>query len=225
MQRSILSFNSKSEDRSIDNVAIPENMTVLELFSGTESFSKVAREKGCRTFTVELNPKFNPDLCKDILDVEVSDIPFKPTIIWASPPCQAFSVCTIGRNWNKDHTPKTDKARHGIKMLEKTIELIKELDPTYFIIENPRGKMRRMKVLGQFPRYTVTYCQYGDDCMKPTDLWTNIKWNPRPVCKSGDKCHIPAPRGSSTGIQGRSGNMARSVVPHDLCREILEAIK
>ena len=62
--------------------------------------------------------------------------------------------------------------------------LIKELDPTYYFIENPRGKMRKMDCLQEFPRYTVTYCQYGDIRMKPTDLWTNHP-NPKfkPSCK------------------------------------------
>ena len=37
---------------------------------------------------------------------------------------------------------------------------------------------------------TVTYCQYGDTRMKPTDLWCSDslfqQWTPRPMCKNGD---------------------------------------
>ena len=79
-------------------------MKVLELFSGTESFSKVARERGYECFTIDNNSKFNPNLCKDIFNLELKDIPFKPDIIWASPPCEAFSVSTISRNWKKRET-------------------------------------------------------------------------------------------------------------------------
>ena len=43
-------------------------MKILELFSGTESFSKVAKEKGHETFTIDFNPKFKPDLIIDILN-------------------------------------------------------------------------------------------------------------------------------------------------------------
>jgi len=50
-------------------------MKILELFSGTESFSKVAKARGHRVFTIDNNPKFEPDLCKDILDVTIEDIP------------------------------------------------------------------------------------------------------------------------------------------------------
>jgi len=74
-------------------------------------------------------------------------------------------------------------------------------------------------------RRTVTYCQYGDTRMKPTDIWTNHKqWTPKPICKNGDSCHVSAPRGSRTGTQGLKGNMERSVVPRNLCIEILESI-
>lgn len=30
-----------------------------------------------------------------------------------------------------------------------------------------------MEWMRSLPRYTVTYCQYGDNRMKPTDIWTN----------------------------------------------------
>jgi hypothetical protein len=71
-------------------------------------------------------------------------------------------------------------------------------------------------------RHTVTYCQYGDDRMKPTDIWTNnTKWSPRPMCKNGDSCHTAAPRGSKTGTQGRKGNYERSMIPPVLCAEAL----
>ena len=41
-------------------------MKTVELFAGTQSFSKVARELGHETFCVESNPKFNNDLTCEI---------------------------------------------------------------------------------------------------------------------------------------------------------------
>ena len=52
-------------------------------------------------------------------------------------------------------------------------KLIEELQPRYYFIENPRGGMRKMEWMKGLSRYTVTYCQYGDNRMKPTDIWTN----------------------------------------------------
>ena len=72
-------------------------------------------------------------------------------------------------------------------------------------------------------RYTVTYCQYGDTRMKPTDIWTNHP-NPRfkPMCKNGDSCHEAAPRGSATGTAGLKGSKERSVIPEQLCDYIVK---
>ena len=68
--------------------------------------------------------RFNPDLCMNILDAKVHDFPWQPDIILASPPCETFSMMTVGRNWTMDHKPKTIKAALAEKILEKTISLI-----------------------------------------------------------------------------------------------------
>ncbi|MBA9027540.1 hypothetical protein HNP81_002830 [Peribacillus huizhouensis] len=80
-----------------------------------------------------------------------------------------------------------------------------------------------MRFMADRPRHTVTYCQYGDDRMKPTDLWTNHPAPAfRPMCKNGAPCHEAAPRGSKTGTQGRKNAMERSRIPDELCRHIVE---
>ena len=42
------------------------------------------------------------------------------------------------------------------------------------------------------------------------------------MCKNGDPCHIPAPRGSKTGTQGLKGAKERSIIPHKLCEHIVD---
>src|SRR3990167_3554246 len=55
--------------------------------------------------------------------------------------------------------------------------------------ENPRGVLRKMPFMKDFIRHTVSYCQYGDNRMKPTDIWTNaLFWKPKPICKNGSPC-------------------------------------
>ena len=80
-----------------------------------------------------------------------------------------------------------------------------------------------MNFMRELPRFTVTYCQYGDTRMKPTDIWTNHP-DPKfkPMCKNGDSCHERAPRGAKTGTQGLKGAKDRSVIPHLLCLHIAE---
>jgi len=202
-------------------------MKILELFAGSRSFSKIAEARGHEVFTTDYKAFEGIDLVADFLEVKASDIPFKPDIIWASPPCTGFSVAAIGHHWTGGvgaYIPRTDTAKNGIKLLDHTLKIINELQPTYWFIENPRGLMRKMPQVESLNRNTVTYCQYGDTRMKPTDIWTNsANWIPRKMCKNGSPCHEAAPRGSSTGTQGLKNNYERSKVPHELCLEILKS--
>lgn len=201
-------------------------MKVLELFSGTESFSKVARQLGHECFTIDNEQKFNPTLCKDIMQLEAQEILDKfgqPDIIWASPPCQAFSVAVISRNW-KDGKPISSRAEQAIRVVEKTIQLIEQLKPRYFIIENQRGMLRTLDIMKRFNRTSVCYCQYGDSRMKPTDLWNNFNFVGK-MCKAGNSDHISAPRGSRTGTQGLKNDTERSRIPEALCLSILNQIE
>ena len=136
-------------------------------------------------------------------------------------------MASIGHHWNEDHTPKTKEAEHGVEIVNHTLDIIKTLDPEYYYIENPRGKLRKLPPMYEVPyRSEVTYCSYGDMRMKPTDIQhNNFNWIPRTLCKNGNvKCHHEsAPRGSKTGTQGLKGNYERSIVPPELCKEILES--
>lgn len=202
-------------------------MKVLELFAGSRSIGKVADRLAFDVYSSDIKQFGGIDYVTDILEFNVTKIHFKPDIIWASCPCTAFSVAAIGKNWTKvgdDYIPKNPKAEFGLKLVQKTLEIIEHFNPTYFFIENPRGMLRKMPIMTDLPRYGVTYCQYGDTRMKPTDIWTNsTKWTPRPMCKNGDTCHVAAPRGSRTGTQGLKGAYERSKIPEELCYEILKS--
>jgi len=206
-------------------------MKILELFAGSRSIGKVADSLGHEVFSVDINYFNNIDLVIDILNLEKNMIPFIPDMIWSSPPCTYFSVASIGVHWNEDHTPKTKKAVLGLEILNKTIEIFTWYPNTIFYMENPRGKMRK-KVRG-IDRATVTYCSYGAKTMKPTDIWSNNifdmfnpnGWKPREICYNGNvKCqHEPAPRGSSTGVQGLIDNYERSKIPQQLCIDVIKS--
>ena len=202
-------------------------MNVLELFAGSRSVGKAAEKLGMNVFSSDLIEFEGINYPVSILDFDVTKVPFQPDIIWASPPCTGFSVAAIGHHWDGGkgaYIPKTDTAKLGIELVKKTIEIINHFQPTYWFIENPRGVLRKMPFMQELKRNTVTYCQYGDERMKPTDIWTNSNdWTPRPMCKNGDPCHVAAPRGSKTGTQGRSNAYERSKIPDDLCLEILKS--
>ena len=202
-------------------------MKVLELFAGSRSIGKIAEELGMEVFSSDLIAFEGIHYPISILDFDVTKVPFKPDVIWASPPCTGFSVAAIGHHWTGGkgaYIPKTDTAKLGIELVKKTLEIIEYFQPTYWFMENPRGVLRKLDVVKGLNKQSVTYCQYGDERMKPTDIWTNsIMWEPKPMCKNGDPCHVAAPRGSKTGTQGRANAYERSKIPEQLCREILKS--
>lgn len=215
---------------------IIKKLKVLELFSGTQSISKEFRARGHETFTVDFNEVFkepeycNTDMFGDILDITPEMIIERfgyPDIVWASPPCTKFSVAALGRNWIKEgenkYIPRNDEAIEAMNIVKHTLYLIESLKPKYFFIENPRGMLRKMPFMQDLDRVTVTYCQYNPGGrMKPTDLWHNHP-DPKfkPPCKNGAPCHVPAPRGSSTGTQGMKNAIERSRIPQALCQHIV----
>lgn len=127
-------------------------MNVVELFAGTCSCSKVARALGHTTFTTDYEEIDGQDLVADIRDLNAKDFPYQPDVLWASPPCEGFSVAAIGKNWTHDHRPKTDSARLGVELVQNAMRLIDELKPTYWFIENPRGKLRKLPFMDEFLR-------------------------------------------------------------------------
>lgn len=221
-------------------------MKVLELFAGTRSIGKAFEAHGHEVYSIEWDKKFeNINLYADILTVTAQDIIDnfgRPDVIWASPDCTTFSVAAISHHRRKNPEtgnldPISEYAKFCDKVDQHVLSLIEDLNPTYYFIENPRGGMRKMTWMQGLPRYTVTYCQYGDTRMKPTDIWTNHP-DPqfRPVCRNGDPCHERAPRSATLrkfktqGIEikvggtqyGLKNSRERSIIPSQLCEHIVD---
>lgn len=208
-------------------------MRVFDLFSGTGSSTQAFKDAGHEVFTFELDKFFEATENVDVFDLSADyliEVYGRPDFVWASPPCTAFSVASMGHHWisgGQDPQPRTDAARQSQELVAHTLALIADLNPTHgWLMENPRGMLRKLPVVKGYPLRTVTYCTYGDSRMKPTDLWGNVQgWQPRTPCKNGQPCHEAAPRGSRTGTQGIQGSRLRSMVPYELGKEILEAIE
>lgn len=205
-------------------------MRVLELFAGTRSVGKAFERKGHEVYSIEWDRNFEDiDWYEDIGKITAQDILEKfgkPDVIWASPDCTSYSLAAISHHRRKEAdgnlAPITEYAKFCDTVNTHVIELIKELNPTYFFIENPRGGLCKMKFMQGIPKHLVTYCQYGYPYMKPTHIFTN---HPNPQfkhCKNGDSCHESAPRGSRNGVQGVKSSKDRSRIPDALCDYIVE---
>lgn len=123
-------------------------MKVLELFAGTQSIGKEFKARGHEVFSVEWNRDFeNISLYADISKLTVTEILEKfghPDVIWASPDCTTFSVAAISKHRkrnpeNGNLEPISDYARFCDATDQHVLKLIRELNPTFFFIENPRG--------------------------------------------------------------------------------------
>lgn len=230
----------------------------VELFCGLKGWTEPAPARGHDVWATDIDPSFEPDLAIDVLELTPDHLPSgwvgaDDLIVLASPPCEGFTVMQISRNWTgpKDspaHSPKTDKARLALRIVERTLWLIEELQPAYFVIENPRAKLRSLPVMQHLELRTVSYCRYGEHWRKPTDLWGGFPPSLRlhPVCDTdhrpqrifldvqgrewvcdrltGEPCHIRARRGSRTGIQEQRLTAAeRAKVPAQLSLAVIEA--
>jgi hypothetical protein len=186
-------------------------MRVLDLCAGLGGWSRPARERGHDVITLDLDPRFGTDIVADVIEWDVPEtLVGSVDLVTASPPCDAFSVLNIGKNWTKppSNLPKTPAAEQALRIVVGCLRVIEEVRPRWYVIENPRAKLRRV-IEDRWPdlgrtRQTVTYCQYDEPMMKPTDLWGRFPPSLvlRPPCRSGDPCHIKAPRGSTSATQG-----------------------
>lgn len=183
------------------------------------------------TYSIEWDKGFEKiSLYADISKVtaeQIIELFGKPDVIWASPDCTTYSIAGISHHRKKSENgslePVSDYAKFCDEANKHVLQLIDELNPMFWFIENPRGGMRKMDFMKYLPRYTVTYCQYGDKRMKPSDIWTNHPCPKfKPPCKNGDPCHEAAPRGSKTGTQGLKGHIERSKIPDRLCDHVAE---
>jgi hypothetical protein len=207
-----------------------ESVNVLELFAGRRCIGRAFEKQGHSVFSIDYDTthkgiSWYADI-REITSGEILERFGRPHVIWASPDCTTYSIAAISHHRAREPhgnlAPNSDYAVFCDKVNLNMLRLIAELNPLYWFIENPRGGMRKMDFMMGLMRYTVTYCQYGDERMKPTDIWTN---HPNPgfkaMCKNGDTCHVPAPRGSKTGTQGRKNKAERSLIPDELCGHIV----
>lgn len=198
----------------------------LDLFAGLGGFSAAFAEAAdWDVTTVEIDERFEPDVCADVLDLRPADFGVVDVVL-ASPPCKAFSLAAGGTHLDADGNPVSEWGRESLALVHHTVGLIKGINPEYWVLENPMGGMRG--VLGH-PVTQVWWCQYGSSRAKPTDLWGDIPPSfEAKRCKNGNEdCHHEsAPRGSHTGTQSDDlSSSERAQIPFELSKAILEAVE
>ena len=198
-------------------------MKLLELFSGTGSVGRVAKQNHWDVVSLDLK---NADINCDIMEWDYKQIPSGHfDMVWSSPPCTEYSVAkTVGRR----------KIAEANKIVLKTLEIIDYFKPKVWFIENPQtGLLKRQPFMKDLHYVDVDYCKYGFNYRKRTRLWNNlIKFQPKPLCKrdcnsmDGKRHKETAQRGSSKIAGGlRDNNQHKQSelyrIPTELVEEIL----
>ena len=142
-------------------------MQILELFAGTRSIGKEFEKQGHKVISVEWDKDFeNIDEQCDINTLTAEYLLKKYgyfDVIWASPDYTTFSIAAISHHRTRSNIEMVDKQgihfyplipkSYYAKFCDKTnkyvIQLIKELNPKYFFIENPRGGIVTGKQIGR----------------------------------------------------------------------------
>ncbi len=197
-------------------------MRVLDLFSGLGGWTHAFVERGHDVRTLDNEPRFKPTYCMDIRTL-ASDPRgvlegWQPDVILASPDCSGWT--TLGNAWKRvgprkspTRIPASPKAHEAVQLVQATLNVIQELRPWAWWMENPVGGLRKHALTQNLRRVTVDYCRYGQAYRKPTDLFGCFApaWRPRPRC-------IHERHESS--VLDLSDSARRSLIPYELSLDV-----
>ncbi len=176
-------------------------MKALDLFSGSQSWGDVLREKGYDVISVDITDfkgKFIPTHLTDILDWDYKQYDKNEfDIITAGPPCIWYSILQTSWYGKYKVNPKTKQKylftkeirnkdlEYADSLVRKTLEIIDYFKPRLWFIENPQtGLLKKRGILDKYEYYDVDYCCYGFNYRKRTRIWTNKKRDFEPqLCK------------------------------------------
>ena len=143
----------------------PAQKRLLDLFSGTGSVGTVFAENGYEVTSLDIERKFNPTLCGNVLEWNYQEYPRGYfSVIAAGVPCQEYSQAkTVGKR----------NMEAADQLVRKTLEIIAYFQPPLWWIENPRnGHLRHREVIQGIPFVDVDYCQFSTwGYKKPTRIW------------------------------------------------------
>lgn len=137
-----------------------KNKIILDLCGGTGSWSRPYKLNGYDVRVITL-PEF------DVRDYHTDESIYG---VLAAPPCTEFSVLNcIAENRERNFDS-------GMEIVNACLRIIKETNPMWWALENPRGHLRNF--LGQ-PKMTFQPWEYGDPWTKATDIWGEFNIPPK----------------------------------------------
>jgi len=204
---------------------------LLEIFCGTKSISKIFEKNGWETYTVDIESKYNPTECINMLDFDYkkfdkqyfNHIHFSPDCRYMSQNQQTWYNRYKGRGDNKYlFTPEihNEKLNDSDKLLHKVNEIINYFENITFTIENPyHNKFNSIinRTILNYPYEIVHYCMYNHPIKKPTVFINNFNLK----LKRCDKSHTHIEWKIFARKYGTDG---RYQIPQELCIEIFNQV-
>ena len=146
-------------------------MKVLDLFSGLGGFSEAFLESGDEIKRIENNPLLNGVPWSDQMCVlELRDLLqkykneghwFHPVdVVLASPPCLEFSGAFSAPKSIASRAGTLDEYEPSMELVHATLDIIKILQPRYWVIENVIGSIRYFKKIGLEPNQIHGACVF-----------------------------------------------------------------
>lgn len=136
---------------------------ILSLFDYSGNWPKFYRESGdYEVYQVDVK------LGLDILELTKADFPFeKAHGILAAPPCTDFASSGAQYWKTKDADGRTAAS---LALVDKTLELIEDFKPEWWALENPVGRLQKLRPQLGSPWYFQPHW-FGDSYTKKTGLW------------------------------------------------------
>lgn len=178
---------------------------ILDLCGGTGSWSKPYKEAGYDVRLITL-PEW------DVADYTPHE---KIHGILAAPPCTEFSVAKA--NAVRDFGSAMNTVQHCLRIIWLSR---KRLGLKWWAMENPRGFLRQF--IGR-PAFEFQQWEFGDDGIKPTDLWGYFNNPIKTVWHKPKGLTTLFPNGK-TNSKNWSGSAAkRAVTPPGFAKAFFEA--
>lgn len=120
---------------------------MLDLFAGMKGASEAQRRAGWRVVTVDNDRTHEPDELADVRRWSWKGE--APTLVWASPPCQEFSLA----RW-----PRYPPSSLAFELVKAALRIVRETKPRFWVIENVMGACPYLTpVLGSYLSYGPFY--------------------------------------------------------------------
>ena len=150
----------------------------LNLFSGTGSVTEALTGMGYDVHTLDVRRVNHPTFFIGSLKWDYRAIPpHTYEVIFASPPCEEFSVAktVVERNLG-----------YALKLVQHTLQIIDFLQPEKWVLENPQtGILARHPIMRRYIYRDFDYCQFSDwGYRKRTRIWgsSHLELVPEVLC-------------------------------------------